>query len=177
MSVLIPWLQDGFSKIYTISSVQNDGDTTKLEDFGIGFDAVFASNIQITINGEEVSRDGLKEQIISSSFVATHIQLEWKDLIEVPNQGVDDSDLVKIYIASPVRLLKLRHMQVTGMVAGQFITTRSLKFRIRAAPAQNQTITVFQARIENDASISSDDARRITHLHYTTLSKPVPVHI
>ncbi len=99
MSVLIPWLQDGFSKIYNISSVQNDGDTTKLEDFGVGFDAVFASNIQISINGEEVSRDGLKEQIISSSLVATHIQLEWKDLIEVPNQGIDDSDLVRIYIA------------------------------------------------------------------------------
>ncbi|KAF7432529.1 hypothetical protein PC9H_004470 [Pleurotus ostreatus] len=159
MSNLIPWLQDRFSKIYDISLLQNEGGPTGLEDFSAGFDAVFASNIRITINGEEVSRDGLKERIISSASAATHIQVEWKDLIEVPNQGIDDSDLV------------------TGMVAGQFIITRSLKFRIRAAPAQNQTITIFQARIENDANISSGDLRRITQLHYTMLSKPVPIHV
>lgn len=101
MSILIPWLQDRFSKIYDISLFQNEGGPTKLEDFGAGFDAVFASNIRITINGEEVSRDGLKEGIISSAFAATHIQVEWKDLIEVPNQGIDDSDLVRIDIALP----------------------------------------------------------------------------
>ncbi|KAF9490961.1 hypothetical protein BDN71DRAFT_1453614 [Pleurotus eryngii] len=157
MSILIPWLQDRFSKIYDISSSQNEGGP--IEDFSAGFDAAFASNILITINGEEVSRDGLREGIISSTFAATHIQVEWKDLIEVPNQGSDDSDLV------------------TGMVAGQLVTTRSLKFRIRAAPAQNQTITIFQARIENDTTISSGDPRRITQLYYTTLSKPVPVHV
>ncbi|KAI5115784.1 hypothetical protein M0805_003344 [Coniferiporia weirii] len=45
----------------------------------------------------------------------------------------------------------------TGMVRGTWTVTRSMKFRVRAAPAQMQRVATFEARVEADAAFAAGD--------------------
>jgi len=66
-----------------------------------------------------------------------------------------------------------------GIVAGFLVVTRSLKFRIRAAPAQLQTILTLNSKIEQDVTAEGDedgDRRRIVHLFMTLVDKRPPIH-
>ncbi|KAG1751717.1 hypothetical protein EDB19DRAFT_1197885 [Suillus lakei] len=55
--------------------------------------------------------------------------------------------------------------------------TRSMRFRIRAAPAQRQTHIDFSARVKlQQVQADEDDRLRITSLYHTSVVKSAPIY-
>ncbi|KAF9269893.1 hypothetical protein L218DRAFT_992573 [Marasmius fiardii PR-910] len=123
------------------------------EDLQAHFNTTFSPNAQILMNHVPISAPEFQKRISESSGGTAKVSVEWKDVME-------DSQ--------------------AGIVAGFLVLTRSMVFRIRAAPAQNHTFLNISAKIEEDSSAQPDehgDKRRIVHLVYTSVTKPAAVHL
>ncbi|KAF8058518.1 hypothetical protein FPV67DRAFT_1522717 [Lyophyllum atratum] len=145
------WAQAGLTALYGSSS--NASDT----DFRSSFDTLFSSQAEILVNHVALALDGFKDDIKNRAFAATRVSIAWKEIVEVPKADSPENE--------------------AGIVAGCFVVTRSLKFRIRAAPAQSNTTVVFSAKIDRDPSIQDGDPRRIMHMFQTISDKAAPIHL
>jgi len=150
-TTLTSWVQTLLTALYESSS------TTQPSEFQSSFDAVFSSGAQFFVNYEPVARDAFKEDMEKRAFAATRISVEWKEVMEVAKADNNAHGI--------------------GTVAGCIVITRSMKFRIRAAPAQSNTNIVFIAKVERDPTIQSGDPRRIVHIHQASVDKAAPIHL
>ncbi|KAJ3741589.1 hypothetical protein DFH05DRAFT_1578844 [Lentinula detonsa] len=130
--------------------------------------SLFAPTAQIYLNHTgPVPPEEFSKQL-EKSFGTSKAEVEWKECFEVLDDNEHDAESERV-----------------GIVAGYFIITRTLKFRIRAASAKNYTHVSFSAKISNNPDLvqtseksSGDrDTRQIVQLFYTSMSKPAPVHI
>ncbi|ESK83496.1 hypothetical protein Moror_4881 [Moniliophthora roreri MCA 2997] len=114
------------------------------DTFSSQFNATFSPNASILMNHETISVDEYKKRI-SQTLVTASSSVEWKDVLEDTEAGV---------------------------VAGFLVITRTMKFRIRAAPAKNYTYITISAKIAQEGG-----ERRIVNLVHTFTSKAAPIHI
>ncbi|KAI9441928.1 hypothetical protein H4582DRAFT_1935943 [Lactarius indigo] len=107
---------------------------------------LFTPDAQITVNGEVLSLEKFDEHIKVQRGGATRVDILWEDVLASPE---DDSRSV--------------------LFKGSYTITRSLKFRLRAAPMQTLTHVVLEARVDSDRKIAS-------LLQTETYDRP-PVHL
>ncbi|KAJ3782395.1 hypothetical protein GGU10DRAFT_275605 [Lentinula aff. detonsa] len=130
--------------------------------------SLFAPTAQIYLNHTgPVPPEEFSKQL-EKSFGTSRAEVEWKECFEVLDDNEHDAESETVIVNE-----RFTRYQV-GIVAGYFIITRTLKFRIRAAPAKNYTHVSFSAKYK---SIGDRDTRQIVQLFYTSMSKPAPVHI
>ncbi|THU90352.1 hypothetical protein K435DRAFT_728446 [Dendrothele bispora CBS 962.96] len=149
---LTDWAKTRIGSLYELHSTS--GEEQQAQQTGAGL--VFAPNVQIFHNHKQTSPEDFQKEI-SQTFGSVGSSVEWKECVEVP--GEDSRE---------------------GIVAGFLVVTRTLKFRIRAGPAKNNTFVSFSAKIEEDANSEADgqgDRRRIVQLFHTSSSKAAPVHL
>jgi hypothetical protein len=133
---LAAWTQARISAIYEAQS-----DT----DFQKSFSSAFSSSPEIFINHQNISKDNMKDDIAKRrNAAACGMDVKWENVMVVPkdsakpdevrwnDKGDDGRGLLMIYQA--------------GIVAGFLVVNRSLKYRIRAAPAQMQTVLNISAK-------------------------------
>ncbi|KII95398.1 hypothetical protein PLICRDRAFT_170055 [Plicaturopsis crispa FD-325 SS-3] len=129
-------------------------------DPNAAFEAAFSPSAQIYLNHEALGRPDLKERVVGRVGAAANgASVKWENIIAVPKEKGDEN---------------------AGIVAGFLVVTRSLRFRIRAAPAQTQTFITISAKIEQDPSVAPDasgDRRRIVHLFETALDQVPQIHL
>ncbi|KAG7441843.1 uncharacterized protein BT62DRAFT_936719 [Guyanagaster necrorhizus] len=109
--------------------------------------SVFSADALIMVNHTVVSVVQFKT-LLAEKFGAGAVQdadINWKELI------YDDE---------------------TGVVAGFVDVTRSMKFRIRAGPAQIHTYVGLSAKI-----VQNGDERTVTQMFYTSVDKAAEVHL
>jgi hypothetical protein len=156
-SPLRSWLQAYLGTLYESAPLPEEA------DFRYLFYATFSENALIYHNHEIVSLEVFLERLGVANFACTQAAVEWKELIEIP-QKENDSD------SGP-----------GGIIAGFFVVTRSLKFRIRAGPAQRQSLNSFTAKVEEGPIITAEGRKevglRISQLFITSVEKAVPVHL
>ncbi|KAG1725288.1 uncharacterized protein EDB91DRAFT_1239885 [Suillus paluster] len=123
--------------------------------FASAFDAVFASSCEVRVNHIPSTLDAFKDSVSSRRAASRGVTLSWENVITTGDSPDEPS-----------------------VVAGTLIITRSMMFRIRAAPAQRLTQIHFSARVEQDSSVQAneDDNRRITSLYHTSVDKTPPIH-
>jgi len=146
---LTSWVKAHLSSLYESPSNATE------EDFQEFFDLTFSSNADIILNHSSITRDELRQDIRRRSFAATAVSTEWKDVAEVEQN----------------------QCKKEGIVAGFFVVTRTLKFRIRAAPAQMNAFVTFSAKIEQGSQDQNGDQRRIVQLLLTCIDKSPPIHL
>ncbi|KAG5719413.1 hypothetical protein E4T56_gene13474 [Termitomyces sp. T112] len=143
------WFQTQIQSLYGIPSQTDSRNLPQV---------FFSSGAQILLNHVPVTLEDFQSDIQSQLQSSRQTSISWKDVIEVYSSGADSQN-------------------ETGIVAGIYIVTRSLNFRIRAGPAQRKTTVVFTAKIHRDPTIHDEDARRIVYLRQTLVDEAVPVHI
>ncbi|KAJ3756634.1 hypothetical protein EV360DRAFT_84785 [Lentinula raphanica] len=149
---LAQWLQSEFTTLYENSEAEEDS----ANGISARIQYLFSPAAQIYINhsGPLPSEEFLKHV---KAFGSTKAEVDWKECFDV-NNNEEQSD-------------------TAGIVAGYFIITRTLKFRIRAAPAKNITHVSFSAKISHEPGAEkSSDTKQIVQLFYTFKSIPAPVH-
>ncbi|GLB35376.1 hypothetical protein LshimejAT787_0209410 [Lyophyllum shimeji] len=147
---LTSWVRTRLAALYEFPS---EAQQAELQS---SFDASFSPQAQILVNHAPVARDAFKDDLSRRAIAAARASVDWKELIEVPK--ADDADEAEI-------------------VAGCFVVTRSMKFRIRAAPAQTHSTVIFSAKIDRDPNIHEGDPRHIVHLVQTVADKAAPIHM
>lgn len=189
------WLQASLAALYK----PNDS------DFESNFDRTFAADAEITANHAPIARDAFKEDMRSRGFAATSVDVSYKDVIEAPvadgQQATEVSTSRSSKWTGSLTCVVFLSPQ-SGIVAGFVSVTRSLRFRIRAAPAQTTANIIFSAkcvaiittsasaiafltivlcRIGRDstppADGSQDDGRRIVQFFQTSVDKAAPIHL
>ncbi|KAJ3504042.1 hypothetical protein NLJ89_g8149 [Agrocybe chaxingu] len=122
------------------------------------FAETFSSNASIIVNHRSVPVDVFKNELENANSAIKGATVGWNELVESPS---DDS--------------------TGGIVAGFFVVTRSMKFRIRAGPAQRLSYNTFSAKVETDAQVLGQDSgeghRQITELFITHVDKAAPIHL
>ncbi|EGO00658.1 hypothetical protein SERLA73DRAFT_133625 [Serpula lacrymans var. lacrymans S7.3] len=149
-STLSSWVQSRLSAVY--EAAEDDA-------FYKAFDAVFSPSCQVTHNHASISRDALKDALFSRRAASIGAQVKWDDNV--------------------ITAAAEKNSNEAGIVAGSFVVQTSMKFRIRAAPAQRQTLLHFSAKVEQDDAVAADetgDRRRIISFLYTTLDRTPPIH-
>ncbi|KAG6887434.1 hypothetical protein C0995_015307 [Termitomyces sp. Mi166 len=119
--------------------------------------ALFSLSAQIVVNHIPVALEDFQSDIRNRLRFSRQTSVSWGDVIEVYDSQDGQNE--------------------EGIVAGIFVLTRSLNFRIRAGPAQRKTTVIFSAKIHRDPTIHDEDGRRIVQLHQTQIDEAVPVHI
>ncbi|RDB20577.1 hypothetical protein Hypma_012151 [Hypsizygus marmoreus] len=150
-TTLTSWVKNSLTNLFESSLASEE------EIFQTSFESIFSPHAQIISNHERTTADAFKENILNRAFAATRVSVNWKEVFEVPN--AEDA------------------AHQTGIVAGCIVVTRSLKFRIRAAPAQSNWTMVFSARVESEPSIQNGDPRRIVEFIQTSFDMPAPIHL
>ncbi|KAJ8482336.1 hypothetical protein ONZ45_g14814 [Pleurotus djamor] len=148
---LSSWYQEHATQLFRVPQAGEE------DDLVAAFDATFSSAVQTTLNGEDISREKLFENIKLIRASSIHIDVAFGNIIEAP--------------------LKQDEPSTAGLIAGQVVITRSLKIRIRVTPAQNETIAVFQVLIEEDPNVTSEDRRRVMKLSEVLTHRQLPVHL
>lgn len=153
MSTLTEWTQSHFQAIYAATS----------EDaFNAAIDAFFSPNVEMYNNEKKMTREDAREEIAQRWRGAQRVDVKWENSIEVPKEGEGLTG------------------KEAGLVSGFFVVTRSLRFRVRAAPMQQLNYVTFNGRVEQDPAVEPDeqgDRRRITYLYQTSVDKAAPLHL
>ncbi|KIL63781.1 hypothetical protein M378DRAFT_11871 [Amanita muscaria Koide BX008] len=139
---LTTWFQGEIDKLYKIP---------QQADFDAEFARLFTSDARIILDHVPVSVDELRSTLAASQFAAVSQEVEWKDIQEKKVNEKDGESNEEI-------------------VAGCYIVTRSLKFRIRVTPAQTKSHVVFSAKIR-----AHSGHKKLTEFFITIITKPVPV--
>ncbi|KAL5536209.1 hypothetical protein ACEPAF_30 [Sanghuangporus sanghuang] len=146
------WTEERLTSLFTAPSD---------DDFHAAFDSAFAQDdhSSVVVNGEEMSRDKFKEEVKAQRAAMLKADVKFEDLKEEAageqSEGGTDSG--------------------PSIIKGTWTVTRSLKFRIRAAPAQIHRVSTFEAKVEPVSPGSSDF--RIVHLTETVENKRPPINI
>ncbi|KAH9485882.1 hypothetical protein JR316_0002797 [Psilocybe cubensis] len=146
------WLRNRFTSLYEAAPPPEEADFKAL------FVSIFSEDAQVWFNHEQISVDAFQEKITSANYAAKEASIDWKDLIEIPGNDAEHE----------------------GIVAGSFVVTRSMKFRIRAAPAQRLNHNIFSAKINIDPTAQPDitgSKRRISEFFLTSFDKAAPIHL
>ncbi|KAF8957585.1 hypothetical protein BDZ97DRAFT_1845699 [Flammula alnicola] len=154
-SPLTQWLQTRLGSLYeSVPPVEE-------ADFNALFQSAFSDDASIYVNHEQMSQETFLTRLHSYNAAITRATVEWKEVIEAtPKEGEQHS--------------------AGGIVAGFFVVTRSMKFRIRVGPAQRLSFNSFSAKIDEnpDAQPGPDGTRlRITQLFITSVDKAAPIHL
>ncbi|KAF8635326.1 hypothetical protein AX17_003945 [Amanita inopinata Kibby_2008] len=120
------------------------------------FKAMFADEAKIVVNHEQVSVREYWEEVEKRRFAVVGESVEWRDVLERAGTGTGGGD----------------GEGEEGIVAGSYVLTRSLKFRVRVTPAQTTSHVVFSAKVRK----WQGEERRIVEMFVTSVDKPVPVH-
>ncbi|EJC99907.1 uncharacterized protein FOMMEDRAFT_22918 [Fomitiporia mediterranea MF3/22] len=146
------WTQERLKALYTAP----DDDA-----FHSAFESAFAPEGQstIVINGKEMPREKLKDEIKAQRAAMTKVNVEFHEPIEdaETTREIDNAD------SQP------------GIVKGSWTVTRSLRFKLRGAPDQMRRISQFEAKVE-PLSPGSDEYR-IVHLAETVEVKRPPIQL
>jgi len=136
------------SKITALYSAESD------EDLQHAFESALSSSAQIRMNNEAMQRDDLKSDLLSRRGAAASATVEW----------------VKHEVTAKD--------EQAGRFNGEFTVKRSMRYRIRAAPAQLHTNVTVTAQIEQDPDsvTNAGDTRRIVDLTLTYEDTRPPVH-
>ncbi|KAF5362762.1 hypothetical protein D9758_011730 [Tetrapyrgos nigripes] len=154
---LTEWAQSRINSLYELHSTSESAEEPESTGAGTKFSSIFAPNAVIYHNHSQISVEEFQKEI-SQAFGAVGSNVEWKECVESPESKENSQ---------------------AGIVAGFLHVTRTLKFRIRASPAKNNTFICISAKIEEDPTFDADehgDHRRITQLFHTSVSKAAPVH-
>lgn len=138
---LTEWTKAHLTALYELTPTP-DLDTT--------FSTTFSPSAEILINHSSISLNAFKEQISETRTASLASTVEFKSLSQVSSGAEGKSDQVR----RTNRKSRLSHLQCVtwkaGIVAGCFLVTRSLKFRIRAASAQTYMHITFSAKYVTD---------------------------
>ncbi|KAG2031899.1 hypothetical protein BDR03DRAFT_1015696 [Suillus americanus] len=128
------------------------------EVFANAFDNAFSPSCEVRVNHAPSTLDALRDSVSSRKVAARGVALSWENVISTGNSPDEPS-----------------------VVAGTLIITRSMMFRVRAAPAHRLTHIKFSAKVERleDSNVQADendDPRRITSLYLTSVDIVPPIH-
>ncbi|KAF9077040.1 hypothetical protein BDP27DRAFT_1313017, partial [Rhodocollybia butyracea] len=132
---LTEWAQSHFTAFFehNTTSASNDAQDDPTPDQSPSLDsqiqAMFSPNAQIFMNHTGPLSVGDFTKQMGQAFGTNQTSVEWKESFEVDDQAQDKTEEGK-----------------TGIFAGYLIVTRTLKFRIRAAPAKNYTTISLSAK-------------------------------
>lgn len=101
-SPLCAWIQSRITALYEINSWVDPDDP----EFAKLYDSVFAPNAVFYLNHEKVSRDAYLRRLSSEHFAAVGETVEWKEIIEAPQES-KTLEVCRTYIF--VSSLLLRH--------------------------------------------------------------------
>ncbi|PPR02549.1 hypothetical protein CVT26_012017 [Gymnopilus dilepis] len=145
------WIQNKFTTIYESASPD------QVSDFKTHLANVFHKDVEIYQNHQPISLGTFQDDLSQANAAHARSSIEWKEVFEVPPPE-GDSD--------------------TSIVAGSFIVTRSMKFRIRAAPAQRLNHNIFSAKVQRNKSGQEEDGQfLITQLFITSVQNAAPIHL
>ncbi|KAF8176942.1 hypothetical protein BJ912DRAFT_1063756 [Pholiota molesta] len=150
------WLQSRISGLYEAVP------PTEEADFKALYYTTFDIDASIYMNHEKVSQDTYLARLNSANFAVTHATVNWKELIDASPSSTEKEEDVK-----------------GGIISGFFVIKSSMKFRIRAGPAQRFNFNTFSAKIDHkpEAEPAGDGSRlRITELFITSIQKAAPIH-
>ncbi|KAH7916107.1 hypothetical protein BJ138DRAFT_1109026 [Hygrophoropsis aurantiaca] len=146
MSDLPSWTQSRLTAVY-----QAPDDET----FHNAFDAAFSPKCEVFASQESSeSIETLKEQLLARRAATVNSKVDWDN---TPTLESNEA------VAGP------------AAIDGSFVVTRSLKFRIRAGPAQRLTHVVFEAKVDQGEG-DTDDSRRIVSFRHTSTDSTPPIH-
>jgi len=149
-SPLTAWIKTNLGSLYE-SAI--GGET----DFQTTFNSTFSEKASIYLNHEQISRDDFESNMTTSrSALSRSSTIDWKDILEIPTKSEEGASTSGPY----------------GIVAGFFVVTRSLKFKIRASDAQSLSYNSFSARISQEGNQT-----RITELFLTSYNRAAPIHL
>ncbi|KAF8336071.1 hypothetical protein F5887DRAFT_1250022 [Amanita rubescens] len=121
----------------------------------------FSDDARIVLNHRLISVDDFYGEFARRRFAVVEVTVDWQHI-------VDDKVLDAAEQENEDKAGELG----TEIVAGSYIVTSSLKFRVRAAPAQKKSHVVFSARVKNQLA---GDGWRISELYMAMVDKPVPI--
>ncbi|KAK0203330.1 hypothetical protein DFS33DRAFT_1330097 [Desarmillaria ectypa] len=109
--------------------------------------SAFTENAEVLVNHTQVSVEQFKKSLAEKfgAGVVQDVQIDWKELI---------------------------HDEEAGIVAGFVDVTRSMKFRIRAGPAQIHTYISISMKIAQ-----TGDQRAVSQMFYTSVDKAAELHL
>ncbi|KAL1743790.1 hypothetical protein HDZ31DRAFT_83174 [Schizophyllum fasciatum] len=144
---LTAWAQERLASVYEYAP------DTESENLVDSFDTALSPNADIYLNDAPVPYDEYRKDMTERKAMANRAKVEFKDVIEVP----DDN-------------------KRTGLVAGTIIVTRQSKLKIRAGPATHFNTIVFHARVAEGTG-AGPDGRRIVQLRLISSSKAAPINL
>lgn len=146
---LVNWFKDSLTSLYqsALDSAQGKLSST--------VESLFEGDAHIIYNHEQIDLAKLDEALGISSALAIRAEVEWKEVMSSTVGGNNET-------------------QQDAIVTGYFIVTRSMKFRIRAAPAQTLQHCFFSAKIKGDLG-NKEGAPAISELFITSISKQAPI--
>jgi len=148
-SPLTAWIKSHLGPLYHDESGEQS-------DFHAVFNSTFSENVSIYVNHEKISRDEFESEMrVSGSALARPSTIDWKEILEIPTKSEENTT------SAP-----------TGIVAGFFVVTRTMKFKIRASNAQILSYNSFSAQISQQ-----ENQTRITELFLTFRSHAAPIHL
>ncbi|EIN06368.1 hypothetical protein PUNSTDRAFT_121615 [Punctularia strigosozonata HHB-11173 SS5] len=142
-SDLQSWAQNQLAAVYNAASD---------EDFDAAVERTFSQDAQIEIDGKAYGLSEAKEAfgIQRKPGVSTKNDFAWEQ--------------------EPKSLAATAEGGNADEVTGSILLTHHMKFRIRAAPAQTQTVINFHAKVSGEGS-----ARRIVSLKESIEGRQVPI--
>ena len=123
-SSLSAWFKAQIERLYNVSEES---------DLQAQLGDIFTDNARIVLNHKPISVDDFNREFTSRRFAVVGETLDWQHIVDARNEDKAEGDGL------------CPDDEVEGTVAGSYIVTRSLKFRIRAAPAQRKCHVVFSA--------------------------------
>ena len=150
------WLQ---SRLTAVCESENE------DSFQNSFNPMFAPGCQVIVNHTPIAIETFKDQLRTSLGASVSAKTDWENVITAsPKTREDDQE-------SP----QCSTSEEASIVAAFLTITRSMKFRIRAAPAQRQSLVHLSAKIEGNGTEDAD-GRRITSLWWTSVERTPPIH-
>jgi hypothetical protein len=93
---------------------------------------IFTDNARIVLNHKPVSVDEFNRELANRRFAVVGETLNWQHIVDAIEDDAGGDG-------------PRPDNEIGGTVAGSYVVTRSLKFQIRAAPAQRKCHVVFSA--------------------------------
>jgi len=162
MSIVLPtltaWAEGHLSSIL---------EATTSTDFDDAFDAFLSKHVSITVNGQHISRDQYKQQLLGESTVGPN-----KQSTSIKFDGVVEVSTDK---EQPVE---------AGLVGLFYVATTDLKEKVFGASAQTQVTSSINVIIEQDTTLPKPpvspirgffDGRRVASLNQVFIDKAVPI--
>ncbi|KAF7782879.1 hypothetical protein Agabi119p4_2255 [Agaricus bisporus var. burnettii] len=146
---MIDWFKDCVQKLYQQDPTQGEKEQSSL------LESIFDKNVNLLHNHKPMSLSEYMNSLSQSSFATAKTDLEWNVILSQEDEGEAQGSIV----------------------AGHFVVTRYMKFRIRAAPAERLQHCFFSAKIRKDAPSEGGAPYTVTEMFITSVFKQAPIHI